>query len=94
MPARAALITSPLVGAEKTSHLCVSASATMTARLVLALLTLCLGHNLFCLADGAAGEAVDEAAGGACEKEEDLDFEKCDLKDLKDDVLKVRRSCS
>lgn len=26
---------------------------------------------------------------GACETEDDLDFDGCDLKDLKDDILKV-----
>lgn len=47
----------------------------MTSGRILVLITLCL-CNLFYTVDGA------------CETEEDLDFESCNLKDLKDDVLK------
>mmetsp|Transcript_23159 Transcript_23159/g.49559 ORF Transcript_23159/g.49559 Transcript_23159/m.49559 type:complete len:231 (+) Transcript_23159:138-830(+) len=46
----------------------------METKLTLALLALCL-CNLFLV------------ASGACETEEDLDFDSCDLKDLKDEVL-------
>ena len=49
--------------------------------LVLVLLGICL-CSLF--------SAVD----GACETEEDLDFESCGLKDMKDEVLKVTTSCA
>jgi hypothetical protein len=46
-------------------------------RLILALLTICL-FNLFFVANG----------DGECETEDDLDFETCDLKHLKDNVLR------
>lgn len=46
-------------------------------KLILALITL-FQCNLFCFVSGS----------GACETEDDLDFESCDLKDLTDDVLK------
>ena len=48
----------------------------MRTKLTLALLTLCQ-CNLVCM------------VSGACETEEDLDFDLCDLKDLEDAVLKV-----
>ncbi|KAL7542694.1 hypothetical protein ACHAWF_007236 [Thalassiosira exigua] len=47
----------------------------MRARFALALLALCRGGPLLMVR-------------AACETEEDLDFEACDLKDLKDEVLK------